>query len=101
LCGARRVDGTDERRYTQAPLEETLMNDCLFCRIAEGLIPTHKIHEDADTVAFFDLNPQAPTHALVIPRKHIQSFTALSPQDGNILAAMAQTVNQVVFVQGL
>jgi histidine triad (HIT) family protein len=54
---------------------------CLFCRIAAGEIPAKKVHEDADVVAFHDIDPQAPTHVLVIPRKHIPSLDTLSDAD--------------------
>ncbi|MBV8516806.1 MAG: histidine triad nucleotide-binding protein [Acidobacteria bacterium] len=54
---------------------------CLFCRIASGAIPAKKVHEDADVVAFHDINPQAPTHVLVIPRKHISALDELTDAD--------------------
>ena len=54
---------------------------CLFCRIAAGEIPAKKVHEDADVVAFHDINPQAPTHFLVIPRRHIASLNDMSASD--------------------
>jgi histidine triad (HIT) family protein len=54
---------------------------CLFCRIVSGEIPAKKVHEDDDVVAFHDINPQAPTHVLVIPRRHIASLDALTHAD--------------------
>jgi histidine triad (HIT) family protein len=54
---------------------------CLFCRIASGDIPAKKVHEDDDVVAFQDINPQAPTHVLIIPRRHIPSLNDLSEAD--------------------
>jgi histidine triad (HIT) family protein len=54
---------------------------CLFCRIAAGEIPAKKVHEDADVVAFHDINPQAPTHVLVIPRTHIAKLDDLTAAD--------------------
>lgn len=54
---------------------------CLFCRIAAGEIPARKIYEDDAVIAFEDINPQAPTHYLVIPRRHIASTDALTPAD--------------------
>lgn len=54
---------------------------CLFCRIANGEIPAKKIHDDDDVVAFHDVNPQAPTHILVIPRRHIPKLDDLTPAD--------------------
>ena len=60
----------------------TPANDrCLFCRIVTGEIPAKKIHEDDDVVAFNDINPQAPTHVLVIPRRHIAMLDDLSESD--------------------
>jgi histidine triad (HIT) family protein len=54
---------------------------CLFCRIVSDQIPAKKVHEDADVVAFHDVNPQAPTHLLVIPRRHIPSLDDLTDAD--------------------
>ena len=54
---------------------------CLFCRIAHGEITARKVYEDDDVIAFHDINPQAPTHVLVIPRKHIPSLNDLTPAD--------------------
>ncbi len=59
-----------------------MSNDrCLFCRIAGGEISAKKVYEDDQVVAFHDINPQAPTHVLVIPRKHIASLDALTEAD--------------------
>jgi len=54
---------------------------CLFCRIANGEITARKVYEDDDVVAFHDINPQAPTHVLVIPRKHIPTLDDLNEAD--------------------
>lgn len=62
---------------------------CLFCRIIEGEIPAKKLYEDEHAVAFHDITPQAPTHVLVIPRKHIASLDDM--QDGDA-EAIGQTV---------
>lgn len=50
------------------------MSDCIFCKIADGSVPTELVHEDDRCVAFNDLNPQAPVHILVIPREHVDSL---------------------------
>ena len=50
--------------------------DCLFCKIAAGQIPAKLVHQDDDAVAFVDINPQAPTHLLVVPRKHIPTLNS-------------------------
>jgi histidine triad (HIT) family protein len=54
---------------------------CLFCRIAHGEITARKVYEDDDVVAFHDINPQAPTHVLVIPRRHIPALDDLTEAD--------------------
>ena len=54
------------------------MNDCLFCKIAAGQIPSNKLYEDDQLLAFYDIDPQAPTHFLVIPKQHIDSAAALT-----------------------
>src|SRR3954453_4051835 len=58
---------------------------CLFCRIANGEITARKVYEDDDVFAFEDINPQAPTHVLIIPRKHIPSLDDLGEGDAAIL----------------
>jgi histidine triad (HIT) family protein len=61
------------------------MNDCLFCRIIRGEIPSKKIYEDAHTFAFEDMNPQAPTHVLVVPKKHIRGLKEGTNEDAEII----------------
>lgn len=77
------------------------MSDCLFCKIAAGQIPATLIHEDDHTVAFHDINPQAPVHVLIIPRRHVPAWTAIGPGDGEMLAAMAGAVNAVAAKLGV
>ena len=62
------------------------MADCLFCKIAAGDIPSNKLFEDDQLLAFYDIDPQAPVHFLVIPKKHIDSAAVL----GHIYAVIAQ-----------
>ena len=64
------------------------MADCLFCKIAAAEIPSTKLYEDDTVVAFKDINPQAPLHALVIPRRHLDSLNELTPADDAIAGAM-------------
>lgn len=61
------------------------MSDCLFCKIAEKKIPSKIVHEDDRVVAFEDVNPQAPVHVLVIPRKHVASVSELNEADAGLL----------------
>ena len=60
------------------------MMDCLFCQIAEKKIPAALLHEDEFSVAFRDLNPQAPSHILIIPKKHVERLSVLEEADKNI-----------------
>jgi histidine triad (HIT) family protein len=68
---------------------------CLFCRIASGEITARKVHEDADVVAFEDINPQAPTHVLIVPRKHIPSLDDLTPADTQVIGTLMTRAAQV------
>jgi histidine triad (HIT) family protein len=59
--------------------------DCLFCKIIAGQIPSKKVYEDDRVFAFEDINPQAPTHALIIPKKHIVGLKEAQPEDAEII----------------
>ena len=61
------------------------MKDCLFCKIASGVIQAQLAHQDDQCVAFHDLNPQSPTHILVIPRRHLSSIAECEPADEPLL----------------
>lgn len=63
-------------------------DDCLFCRIANGEIPSTKLYEDDDLIVFEDINPQAPTHFLVVPRKHIPTLNDLEQVDEVLVGKM-------------
>ena len=60
---------------------EKVMEDCIFCKIIKGEIPSKKVYEDEDVLAFHDINPAAPIHILVIPKKHISMLTDLTKED--------------------
>lgn len=77
------------------------MADCVFCGIAEGRIPATTVYRDDDTVAFRDLNPQAPTHILVIPRRHIASVAATDRSDTGVLGAVLAVAVEVAAAEGL
>jgi histidine triad (HIT) family protein len=62
--------------------------DCLFCRIVRGEIPTKKIYEDEETLVFEDINPQAPTHVLIIPKKHIVDVKEAKAEDAEIIGKL-------------
>jgi histidine triad (HIT) family protein len=62
--------------------------DCLFCKIVAGQIPGALVHQDADVVAFKDINPQAPLHVLIVPRRHIATLNDLTPEDDQIMGKL-------------
>ena len=66
------------------------MADCLFCKIVSGQIPATLIYQDDRVVAFKDINPQAPMHLLVIPRRHIASLNELSADDDGLVGEMVR-----------
>ena len=66
------------------------MSDCLFCRIIRKEIPASIVYEDDQVLAFNDINPQAPLHALVVPKRHIHSLNALSAQDDALVGEMVR-----------
>ena len=68
------------------------MEDCLFCKIAAGQVPSNKLYEDDQLLAFYDIDPQAPIHFLVIPKKHIPSAAALTEEDGALLGHIFATI---------
>lgn len=77
------------------------MSDCLFCRIAAGEIPADIVHQDDDTVAFRDIQPQAPVHVLVIPRKHLASYSDVGVEDVALLGQLARVAARVAKTEGV
>jgi histidine triad (HIT) family protein len=67
-----------------------IMSDCLFCKIRDGAIPAKQVYQDDRSLAFRDLNPQAPTHILIIPRKHIASLDDLADDDTALIGHLHQ-----------
>lgn len=76
------------------------MSDCIFCKIASGEIPSGRIYEDDDVVAFKDINPQAPVHFLIIPKRHIESLAAARPEDDALLGKMLGLTRRLALEQG-
>jgi len=74
------------------------MSDCIFCKITAGEIPSDKVYEDENVFAFRDINPVAPTHVLIIPKKHISTINDLRQDDaatmGNLFLAAKTIANQ-------
>ena len=70
------------------------MSNCLFCKIAAGEIPSSKVFEDDQCLAFFDIDPQAPTHFLVIPKEHIGSVAEVNADNAGLVAHIFQVIAQ-------
>ena len=68
------------------------MSDCLFCKIAEGQIPSKKVYEDEVCYAFYDIDPQAPTHFLVIPKAHIGSVSEVNAGNSGVVAHIFEVI---------
>ena len=71
------------------------MSDCLFCKIAEGIIPSNKVYEDELCLAFHDIDPKAPTHFLVIPKMHIESVAAVNEENNAVVAHIFAVISKV------
>lgn len=77
------------------------MSDCLFCKIAAGEIPADIVHEDETLLAFRDISPQAPTHVLIIPRKHIATINDLSESDTDDIGRLFLAAAQIARAEGI
>ena len=77
------------------------MSDCLFCRIAAGDISSEIIYQDDEVVAFRDINPQAPQHILIIPRRHIETILDLTNDDNELIGHMMLTAGRIARDLGL
>lgn len=77
------------------------MENCLFCKIIKGEIPSTRVYEDEKTYAFRDIAPMAPTHVLVVPKTHVSGMSAIDEADDATLAACLRTVKKVAEQEGL
>jgi histidine triad (HIT) family protein len=76
------------------------MSDCIFCKIIEGQIPSKKLYEDGEMLAFFDINPATPVHFLVIPKKHISSLMDREAEDSALLGRLLFKAQELAKQQG-
>jgi histidine triad (HIT) family protein len=76
------------------------MSECIFCRIVEGKIPSRKVYEDEDMLAFHDINPQAPVHFMIIPKRHIDSLAAAQDSDAPLLGRLFAMAGRLAAQQG-
>ncbi len=77
------------------------MHDCLFCKMVRGEIAPKKVYEDERVLAFRDINPQAPTHVLVIPREHIATINDLRPEHAALVGGLYLAAQEVARLEGL
>ncbi len=77
------------------------MENCLFCKIAAGTIPSTKVYEDDQILAFRDIAPMAPTHILVIPKTHIPSVDGIRPENSHLVAHIFEVIPRIAAGEGL
>ena len=77
------------------------MENCLFCKIVAGTIPSTKVYEDETVLAFRDIAPMAPTHILVIPKTHIPSVDGITAENSAVVAHIFQVIPQLAKAEGL
>ena len=76
------------------------MSECIFCRIVAGEIPSRKVYEDADMFAFHDINPQAPVHFMIVPKKHVDSLADCDESHEPVLGRMFAMAGRLAREQG-
>ena len=77
------------------------MENCIFCKIIKGEIPSKKVYEDEKVYAFYDISPEAPIHFLVIPKEHIESANALNEENASVVAHIFLVINKLVSELGI
>jgi len=77
------------------------MNDCLFCKIIAGAIPSKKVFEDERAFAFDDITPQAPTHVLIVPKKHLRGLKEAAAEDADLLGHCQLVAAQIARQRGI
>jgi len=78
-----------------------MAEDCLFCKIAAGEIPSKEVYSDDEFYAFRDIHPAAPTHILIVPRKHIDRITDAEDGDADLLGRMVLKANEIAEAEGI
>ena len=77
------------------------MEQCLFCKIASGKIPSDKVFEDSDLFAFRDINPQAPSHIVVVPKKHIATINDMAEGDSCLFGKVMLAIKKIAAKEGI
>jgi len=78
-----------------------MSDNCLFCKIIKGDIPSDKLYEDDDIFAFRDIAPQAPVHFLVIPKKHISGPSGVAPEDEKVIGKVVRLADEIARKEGI
>ena len=76
------------------------MQDCIFCKIVRGEIPSNKVYEDDEMIAFHDIHPQAPVHFMLVPKRHIASLAEATADDAPVLGRMLTVAGRLAREQG-
>ena len=77
-----------------------MKEDCTFCKIIKGEIPSNKVYEDDELLAFYDINPATPIHILVIPKKHIDSLAKIEKEDEALIGKVYTVINKIAEEKG-
>lgn len=77
------------------------MSDCLFCKIVAGEIPSTKIYEDESVLAFADIDPQAPFHAIIVPKEHIASATEINENNSYLISKIFEAISKIAQKENL
>ena len=75
--------------------------DCIFCQIVAGKVPSEILYQNEEVIAFRDINPQSPTHLVIIPKRHIPSLTHLSEAESSLIGRMVNIANQLAREEGI
>jgi histidine triad (HIT) family protein len=95
------VNGACQAPFRAEEGPEFMANDCLFCKIAQGEIPSTQVYSDDEICAFRDIQPAAPTHVLIIPRKHIARIDEATQEDAALLGHLLLRGNHIAAEEGL
>ena len=90
-----------ETAFKQVFSMEVIMDNCLFCKIIKGEIPSTKVYEDDKILAFRDINPQAPTHILVIPKEHIGGADEINESNSAVVSHISVKIAEIAKNEGL
>src|SRR5487761_2166940 len=101
LFGVYAVERRVAIQGEESVMDEGVQADCLFCRIVSGEIPSESVYGDEVVYAFRDINPGAPTHTLIVPRRHIADVAAPEAADGELLLALVRAANEIAQQEGI